>query len=456
MRLPEDDDARLVLADALEQAGDPLGPWIALHVALSQLPPEEDEERERLDAEAADYLTEHGDAICAFFGLSQRTCRFERGEPVEVELTAHQLSRALPTLSERAAVRRLRVVHTARAADALREALAMEGGSTIREWIFPERLPVGLPEAFGAWPHAVEVLEGHLTAGEIERLLRQRTFAGLRSLRLLDEALTPEVAALLPDSLRELTVRSASPAALAALVARPCCARLERLSVDAAEEVEGWFTLLLTATSLRALDLGTAWSTVQPLEGVAPLRTLRFSSTRPVADVERLFAIDELGSVETLWVGGLRLSLAVLEALARSGWRQVREFSATACGIDAEAVVPLARWLPDSIRSLGLASNELGDEGTVRLATSPNLAGLRDLDLSSCAMGGRGVMALAEVRWTRLRTLRLSSNPLGDSVAALVDAPGLARLRLLSLYEPGASRATWRALRKRFGDVLTT
>ena len=42
--------------------------------------------------------------------------------------------------------------------------------------------------------------------------------------------------------------------ALAALVARPCCARLERLSVDAAEEVEGWFTLLLTATSLRALD----------------------------------------------------------------------------------------------------------------------------------------------------------------------------------------------------------
>jgi uncharacterized protein (TIGR02996 family) len=60
---PDDDVAREILADALQERGDPHGTLIALQMRLGHLGPDEDDERERLTEEVEVHLAEHGEAL---------------------------------------------------------------------------------------------------------------------------------------------------------------------------------------------------------------------------------------------------------------------------------------------------------------------------------------------------------------------------------------------------------
>jgi uncharacterized protein (TIGR02996 family) len=97
-------------------------------------------------------------------------------------------------------------------------------------------------------------------------------------------------------------------------------------------------------------------------------------------------------------------------------------------------------------RVLGLLGNRLGVDGARALASSPQLAGLRALDLRRNAIGVSGAGAIGAA-FAELRTLDLTGNSLGaPGIAALVAGGGLGKLRELCLQHTQLDDAAVAAL----------
>jgi uncharacterized protein (TIGR02996 family) len=102
-------------------------------------------------------------------------------------------------------------------------------------------------------------------------------------------------------------------------------------------------------------------------------------------------------------------------------------------GVEGAAALAEAGF--DSLVTLDLSSAQLGAEGSKRLAQSPTLGNLQHLDLTDNQIGDAGARALAASPYlTNLRRLDLGDNDIGpEGIAALAASPILERVEELSL-----------------------
>ena len=77
------------------------------------------------------------------------------------------------------------------------------------------------------------------------------------------------------------------------------------------------------------------------------------------------------------------------------------------------------------LRELGLSRNQLTPKAMRMLSLSRSLAGLRSLDLSYCQIGDKGIRHLCRAKfWPNLVEIKLRGNPIsGAGVRYLIDAP---------------------------------
>ncbi|MGZ5968054.1 MAG: TIGR02996 domain-containing protein, partial [Polyangiales bacterium] len=201
---PDDDHAREIVADALQEQGDPHGTLIALQMALAKLGPDDDLERDQLEEEIEAYLLEHGDAIREKLGVDDLSCKFARGFVDEVELTAKALAKNVEKIVTRSPVRHICI--TRGDAPALRAGFAKLAGSTVRALTLGYMYPEGLEEIFGELALSLESLDLSAGADTAENILQAKCCRALKSLRIstyqIEEA--GRLFRLLPETLERL------------------------------------------------------------------------------------------------------------------------------------------------------------------------------------------------------------------------------------------------------------
>ncbi len=116
--------------------------------------------------------------------------------------------------------------------------------------------------------------------------------------------------------------------------------------------------------------------------------------------------------------------------------------------LSAAGIGALAAQGGGLLRSLRLSSNGLGEDAAWALAGAAHLGGLSELDLDGNRLGVEGAVALSTSRWlSRLTRLALSDNALGDAgVAAMATAPCLAGVERLELAGNALSAQGLRAV----------
>jgi uncharacterized protein (TIGR02996 family) len=182
------------------------------------------------------------------------------------------------------------------------------------------------------------------------------------------------------------------------------------------------------------------------------LRRLRLSSVKGTAKgLAALFRSTGFADLRSLHVSHNRLDLRAARALARStSFPELTTLDLGAVQLDDRRAAVLAEssGLP-KLASLDLAGNEkLTDEGAVAVIRSPALAGLRGLELSFCPVGAPTVEALCSTgRLLRDGALRLRKCALTDeALEALAGSPAAAALRKLDLGGNAVTDAGARAL----------
>lgn len=460
---PEDDVAREIVADALQERGDPLGGFIALQMSLARVGPDDDDERERLTEEVELYLAEHDEHLRASFGVSNVSCTFVRGFPEELELTAKQLVTELPTILSRAPVRRLRITHTTvgNAANSLRTGLPLLAGTTVRGLTFAHSVPQeDLVAIFEQLELPLDSLDLWLEAEAYARLLRTPSCRALLRLRVpWTDSLAPILAAM-PETLEELRCELTLNRVDARALARaPFTPRLHTLQLlNSALGDESFAELAPALRSIRALDLTTSGlHGVAAFERLEHLEELRLGSNELEShEVARLCGMEQLANLRTLRLGALPVGAPGLVALASTEWPHLAHLGLGIAQLGPEAMRHLARWLPPSIRTLELHQNRLKDEGLEAFVRSPNTRHLRELTLSRCHLGDAGLVALAHADFDALRTLDLAWNEaIGEQgCLALAGSRSFGRVKQLDLHEVRTGRAGGRALRTRFGPAV--
>jgi uncharacterized protein (TIGR02996 family) len=291
----------------------------------------------------------------------------------------------------------------------------------------------------------------------------------LRSLGLSVSRMGDEGVQALADSplLGRLTsldlyhVRAAS-SSLIPLVQSPRCRHLHSLDLGLNPLGDEGIAALVDAPglgSLRRLDLA---HTGLSKGGLAPLR--RWPAGRPLEHLG--LATDRLGdeAAEDLAASPV---LATLESLDLESWKitagglhtllaalppgRLRRLSLRNCAVSAEAAAVLADSPALSgLRELILSHTTINAEGLARLAFSPHLRNLEYLDLSNTRLGAAGMRALCGWEAKRrkkepahagrprplpgLRALELAwTSPTKAGVEALAQAPLLGQLEVLDL-----------------------
>ena len=179
------------------------------------------------------------------------------------------------------------------------------------------------------------------------------------------------------------------------------------------------------ARSLERLELGTAF--VDYDSGYFSDPTLR-------AEGARVLAAARFARVRVLELDRQRIGSDGLADLVHA-LPELRELSARACEIADVACLEAAQG-PAIVR-LDLSDNELRGEGARAIARAPRLAALEALALETCELGPDAVGALVEAPcWRTLRTLDLSKNAVGvDGLLAFAEAPRPPHLHTLRLAD---------------------
>jgi uncharacterized protein (TIGR02996 family) len=194
-----------------------------------------------------------------------------------------------------------------------------------------------------------------------------------------------------------------------------------------------------------------------------PVRYL-YLSVNP-GDAAGVASCPELALVEILQITGHSLGNNEVAELANSPHLvRLRDLSLTTNWVGPEGAQALAAGPAlAGLNRLNLAGNRVGLDGLRALLASSSLRQLRDLDLSGGTnqqgrpvpnIGNDGVLMLASSPETaRLTRLNLSSNAIAASgLRALADSPHLEGLSQLIIHEPVIPEREAEALRARFGD----
>ncbi|MFO0796924.1 MAG: TIGR02996 domain-containing protein [Gemmataceae bacterium] len=407
---PDDDTPRLVLADYLDDHGEPdRAAFVRAQVRLARTP-----EWEPFAVECRYRRTEwsdYGKPFRAALPALPDGCGVEWAEPpfrrgfgwrVRVTETRGWVGVA-PDLVRAAPVGALHLRDPSATLDDWRRLAAGAWMTRVRE--------VHL-EAAGSPVEPVRALATAGTLANLDALHFHR--ANLPGIDLLaDDVLAGSVA----PSLRELSFRLSTPASLDDLldVLAAHAGRFEKLALR---------VMNLTGEQVRR------WAA----PGLHGLRDLDLSDNY-------VFQQD-----------GAR---ALADALA-GGWTG-HTLGLSRCGIAIPGVRALAA-APGmaSVRRLDLSRNVFGPTGVNVLAASPHLAGLRALDLRSCGFGDQAVRRLVRgTFWPNLTELDLRGNPITDRGAgylmAAPSAPDLTALLVSGRHLRGPARAT---LAKHYGGRL--
>ncbi len=398
---PDDDAARLIYADWLEERGQAAGraraEFIRVQVALAGLD-ECDPRRPPLLERERDLLLGHREEWVGPLAQWAGGCIFRRGFVEKVTVTPVEFTHHTATLFRLAPIREVRFYL---------------GGSWRDFYDLLGHASLGRLSG-------IDLEELDLDGPHLAALCASPHLGGLRTLRLRRGAL-------------------AEPG-LAALLQAPWLERLTEL------HIRGY---------LRGVWLEPLWSSPRLANLSVLVSTSRLTMTeantgaaraelRVLADSPHLTRLTTLGlpecnlRPESLRILGAARGLPRLRRLDLSN----NELDYTAAAVLADA--PLL----DRLEMLDLRLNRLGNEGVLALADSPHLGCLAVLDLSANAVGAGGARALAMSRGLgRLASLGLRTNRLRDAgLRHLAGAPGLPRLTSLGVGYNDVGPAGVRAL----------
>jgi uncharacterized protein (TIGR02996 family) len=376
---------RRVYADQLLAAGDPRGELIQLQCDAAELDPD-DPARAPLDERAGDLLAEHEVAWTAPLRtpgvLDDRLDRlaFRRGFVEVARLDAAQVAAELPRLRAATPLRELAIRVDRPAMARLGEVPGICELETLRF-----ELGAGIDDVggFAHWPH-----QGRL--------------------RALD----------LPGG----------PAALAAIVAAPALASLERLRVPDA----GADALAVLAAhrlpALVALELHRPHLFATQVPVLASLRELILDGAFPI-DVVLAGQLARLPRLTRLGLPGCFIGAAELRLLCEAS--SLRHLDLSRNRIRADACVAFAEedtHLPRLV-SLDLRDNAIGSKGLATIAASDRLPALRSLAITASGKTGFAALGAGPVG-ARLR--RLVAGRVGEAELSRMVA-GLRELRELHL-----------------------
>ena len=207
-----------------------------------------------------------------------------------------------------------------------------------------------------------------------------------------------------------------------------------------------------TLSSVTALDIGRndrlgtdAWQAFRDADPALRPASLDVSGTllgrnRALGPLLDTPALEQLTDLD---VSDCRPGPRFCGVLAASAyWTRARSLRLRAAAVTPRVFEPLCRALgPPALRLLDLGDNPLGADSVRLLCAAPWAESLTWLALAGNDLGDDAVQTLARSgRFPHLRTLHLGHNrelpggPITDAGAlALARAPGLARLRLLTL-----------------------
>jgi uncharacterized protein (TIGR02996 family) len=483
---PEEDAPRLILADWLEEHGDPeRAEFIRLQCeAASPSPP--GRSRAELDQRVRQLQEKHDDAWLGPLKGQRNHCEFVKGL---IHLVVYLSGKA----GEReqweawqgtefwAWVESLRLLPWGWAAPALREVVRLATSPLVAslaslEVRFEGSAAPPKVKALAASPYL-----GNLTSLSLEgnwarpqgaaALARSPHLARLRRLDLGRNQIGDKGVAVLAKSphLSGLTTlwlayNQIGAPGLRSLGASPHLARLTYLDLSQNPLGAGGPAALADATGFPALttlllnrcELGTEGAREL---AAAPLRSLRALELRSnnIRAVQPLLMSPHLAGLSRLDLGdnrhvgsgtinALSESPHLLSALTSLGLRT------TGLSDDDVRVLTSSPRL-GNLRELDLSDNQIGVPGAEALARAPSAAGLTVLNLSRNPLGNRGARALAKSPLlANLQALELEGVGIGsEGTRALAASPHLARIARLNLNHNSIGPDGQAALRKRFG-----
>jgi uncharacterized protein (TIGR02996 family) len=515
---PDDDTARLVYADWLEDNDDPeRAEFIRAQVRLASMSSWEPE-RFDLEERALDLLADHRAEWLAHLPKWAREMRltFRRGFVGEAEMSPAVFLERGDRLAELVPLEAVKLVGRAKRPAALAKLAAMNG---VVELNLSETELTGADNAFfanfrserlrkfsGAFPAIYSGWPGLARLTDLSFSENGHWDEGLHALLT-----SPQLGSLMG---LDLGVCHLGRRALPALVGCPRLTGLRRLAVDLTREAPAGTLAAANWPVLEELAL-CGYSIRDPFADqplftapwLANLRSLDLSNLGCPAglaavDVSRLVSLgfgpcesqDAQKFVDSPGLRGLTsLELtcreygtgpALLGAILGSAHlTQLRSLSLCFYPTQIRPAQALAEHAGSArLRALGLRAFVLGSFGAAPLASSPHLRPVR-LDLSDNDLGDRGTLELLRAGWlpslrelrlrsngiacdaaralagcaglSRLRLLDLADNPIDDRGAtALADSPHLGRLLRLELSAQRLSVKTRERLRERFGGVL--
>jgi uncharacterized protein (TIGR02996 family) len=371
---PDDDGPRLILADWLDEHGDPRGEFIRVQLALARLPADDPHREALVEREAALLARFHVPWTEGFKGLAAGP-EFRRGFVETINIDGRTFLRRADELFRMAPIRHVRLLDVGSTFERLIQSpqLARLTALTVYAQHMDDRLTRLLAESpYLEGLRSLNIGRNRVGDRGVERLAWSPRFRQLVDLNLSDNAIGDGGARVLAESSNlaglmslELRRNELTRAGLGYLVASNVLASLRHLG--------------LAQNHIRA---PREWTS--PAAGVVGLNSLDLT--------ENGLTEDAVGMM-TLFPG--------LESLARL------DLSQNEVGSGGAAV--LARWAGAcSIQCLRLENNRVGDDGARSLARSPYLHRLADLDLSDNPIHDPGAFAFLNVaRLPRLRRLRL-------------------------------------------------
>jgi uncharacterized protein (TIGR02996 family) len=222
------------------------------------------------------------------------------------------------------------------------------------------------------------------------------------------------------------------------MLARPCFAGLDRLSLYAGSFTDsnaGQFAAATTLQSLTSLDLGLGSSTLTPaglrilfsgpnLRGLLSLSLRSPESRQFGAEAARILAEHVLpGLTDDLCLYGW--DLAGVSAAPLAAGRNLTSLRLVSNNLgDAGIATLCAAGMPARTRSLLLSGNEISPAGAAELASYRNLPELHWLVLHDNPLTPEGMIALAERAVWRPSWLYMSNTRAGDAgIEALAQSP---------------------------------
>ncbi len=389
LRDDEDDAARLVLADELQQREDPQGELIVVQCELARLPSVASRRRLELQLRSDDLIARYRKRLLTGLPLTdveKYTCTFHRGFPFGVLLSVDRFLRVGDDLFEQSSFSELSLTSLGPLAKINPASL-----SRVRRLVFQPP-----PGTARHGPQYLVMRGVKLFGARIERL---------ETLRMAGWWLHDDVATLAESRLTE-TVRTLD---------------LSTTYIDDADVVRVCGSEYLP--NLTSLSVGgnrlTSLSAKAITERAWPLTALSYGFG--AASDDRYGTAGQLGS------DGLKL-LASAKSLAG-----LRALHVENQQIDDTAVEALCDAPMNELETLSLAGNVVTEAGVRALAGSKILARGTTLDLSLNATA-TDFSALARASLPQLVSLRLAAAGLDDAqLAALCEAPWIKNLVELDL-----------------------